>query len=388
VKLWAQDDAVLLGAADRPWPVAGCRCRACLAAGDTSDAGTTGAMGQTTRLNWGPVTLVAEGFRSDADGPTSTLVPGTTAEVAGVRLLALPTAGLGLALVVGRGGRSLLWAPLTGPLPAETVQALRDGELDAAVLDVRGADGTPDLLALAHEVARLRAVAALAPGAAVAAVGWSHDCDPSRSAALLTAWGVSRAAAEVPARSTPPWRTLVLGAASSGKSQYAEALLAAEPAVSYVATAPSPSPADPEWATKVARHRRRRPLWWHTTETTDLPGLLATPGPPVLLDSLGTWTTATLERCGAWDDGAHWQQQWEQEVAAVVQAWRDSARRVVAVAEETGWGVVPPTPAGRVFRDALGTLNRRLAAETERVVLMVAGQPLELASGAVGGGVV
>ena len=73
-----------------------------------------------------------------------------------------------------------------------------------------------------------------------------------------------------------------------------------------------------------------------------------------------------------------WQQQWEQEVAAVVQAWRGSARRVVAVGEETGWGVVPTSSAGRIFRDCLGELSRLLADQSERVVLVVAGRPLDL----------
>jgi len=51
---------------------------------------------------------------------------------------------------------------------------------------------------------------------------------------------------------------------------------------------------------------------------------------------------------------------------------------VVLVSEEVGAGVVPQTQAGRVFRDALGTLNQRLAAAAEEVVLVVAGLPLTL----------
>jgi adenosylcobinamide kinase/adenosylcobinamide-phosphate guanylyltransferase len=38
--------------------------------------------------------------------------------------------------------------------------------------------------------------------------------------------------------------------------------------------------------------------------------------------------------------------------------------------------VVPQTAAGRRFADELGSLNQRLAELCERVVLVVAGQPL------------
>jgi adenosylcobinamide kinase/adenosylcobinamide-phosphate guanylyltransferase len=39
---------------------------------------------------------------------------------------------------------------------------------------------------------------------------------------------------------------------------------------------------------------------------------------------------------------------------------------------------VPSYPLGRRFRDAQGILNQRMAARSERVILMVAGLPLAL----------
>jgi adenosylcobinamide kinase/adenosylcobinamide-phosphate guanylyltransferase len=53
---------------------------------------------------------------------------------------------------------------------------------------------------------------------------------------------------------------------------------------------------------------------------------------------------------------------------------------VVAVSDEVGSGVHPPTEAGRLFRDQLGWLNQRLAAESDEVVLVVAGRPMALPS--------
>jgi adenosylcobinamide kinase/adenosylcobinamide-phosphate guanylyltransferase len=51
---------------------------------------------------------------------------------------------------------------------------------------------------------------------------------------------------------------------------------------------------------------------------------------------------------------------------------------VVAVGEETGWGIVPAEPGIAAFRELLGNLVQRLAAESERVVLVVAGRVVEL----------
>jgi len=48
------------------------------------------------------------------------------------------------------------------------------------------------------------------------------------------------------------------------------------------------------------------------------------------------------------------------------------------VSDEVGSSVHPPTRAGRLFRDQLGWLNQRLAAESEETVLMIAGRALTL----------
>jgi adenosylcobinamide kinase/adenosylcobinamide-phosphate guanylyltransferase len=84
--------------------------------------------------------------------------------------------------------------------------------------------------------------------------------------------------------------------------------------------------------------------------------------------------SGALDRCGAWDDARGWEQAFDAEVDTVVGAWRQTGRQVVAVGEETGWGVVPATAAGRRFREALGHVNRRLADESEWVLLVVAGR--------------
>ncbi|MBC3842040.1 bifunctional adenosylcobinamide kinase/adenosylcobinamide-phosphate guanylyltransferase [Streptacidiphilus sp. 4-A2] len=175
-------------------------------------------------------------------------------------------------------------------------------------------------------------------------------------------------------------RTLVLGGARSGKSVTAERLLADRPDVLYVATGGSRD-GDAEWAQRVALHRERRPAAWGTAETCALEPLLAAPGGPLLVDCLALWLTHTMDECQAWDDEA-WAATGEARLrartAALVDAWRDTPRRVVAVSNEVGSGVVPATASGRRFRDELGRLNSAVASASEEVLLVVAGQPLRI----------
>jgi adenosylcobinamide kinase / adenosylcobinamide-phosphate guanylyltransferase len=185
----------------------------------------------------------------------------------------------------------------------------------------------------------------------------------------------------------PPRRVLVLGGARSGKSRHAELRLAAEPLVTYLAAGPYPPRtrpgADPEWAERVAAHRSRRPPWWRTVESLDAARTLRGSSGAVLFDGAGTWLAAVMQESGTWAaDGEQDDEGAARRMAAkadeLVEAWRQTRARVVAVSDEVGSSVHPPTRAGRLFRDQLGWLNQRLAAESEETVLMVAGRPLPL----------
>jgi adenosylcobinamide kinase / adenosylcobinamide-phosphate guanylyltransferase len=180
------------------------------------------------------------------------------------------------------------------------------------------------------------------------------------------------------------WRVLVMGGARSGKSERAELRLAGEPDVTYVATGTRPDgTADPEWAARVAAHRARRPGWWRTVETTDLAGVLASVRGAVLIDGIGTWLAAVLDECDAWNSGVQASGAGGKvaaRLAEVVAAWRQTEAYVVAVSDEAGMGVVPATPAGRLFRDELGWLNQALAAESEEAELVIAGRVVPLGS--------
>ncbi|PJK22533.1 bifunctional adenosylcobinamide kinase/adenosylcobinamide-phosphate guanylyltransferase [Mycolicibacterium goodii] len=174
-------------------------------------------------------------------------------------------------------------------------------------------------------------------------------------------------------------RVLVLGGIRSGKSQWAESaaqqLAGADAPVRYVATGPAPD-GDANWATRVEAHRVRRPAHWQTVETTELAATL-TGAPPVatLVDDIGGWLTATMDRRDAWNvDSAS--EAVGKDIAALVDAVEAFPAPLVMVSPEVGLTVVPATAAGRRFADELGTVNQRLAAVCERVVLVVAGQPV------------
>jgi adenosylcobinamide kinase / adenosylcobinamide-phosphate guanylyltransferase len=180
-----------------------------------------------------------------------------------------------------------------------------------------------------------------------------------------------------------PHRTLVLGGARSGKSAEAERRLAGEPHVTYLAAGPypggsGPDEPDPEWDRRIAAHRAARPRWWPTIESTDVAGVLSRPGGgAILVDGIGTWLTAVMTEAGAWDAGdAAAQAALAARVDELVAAWRQASARVVAVSDQVGGGIVPATAAGRAFRDQLGWLNQRLAAESEETVLVAAGKVL------------
>jgi len=298
----------------------------------------------------------------------------------------------------------LLYATDTGPLPDATVAAAAGASYDVVLLEETFGDkldhGTDhlDLRSFPEQVRRLRSVGAVTDRTDVVAIHLSHHNPPTAELARrLAAWGArvvddgtvleprtssgSRPEAHGSA-DVPPGviRTLVIGGARSGKSREAERLLAAEPAVTYVATA-YPAEHDDEWSERVRLHRDRRPAHWDTVETLDLVSLLEADGPPLLVDCLTLWLTRVMDRHDAWSDEA-WAATAEKavagEVEALVGAWRATSRRVVAVTNEVGQGVVPETAAGRRFRDVMGRLNAELAARTEDVRWVVAGRVTRL----------
>ncbi|HEX8629845.1 MAG TPA: bifunctional adenosylcobinamide kinase/adenosylcobinamide-phosphate guanylyltransferase, partial [Catenuloplanes sp.] len=166
------------------------------------------------------------------------------------------------------------------------------------------------------------------------------------------------------------WHTiLILGGIRSGKSEFAESLVADAPSVRYVATSVGGQD-DPEWLARIDRHQRRRPQAWSTEETGADPATLAAviagakPDETLLIDDLGGWVAVLLDPAQQpADDPAV--------IGELATAVRDCAARLVLVSPEVGLSLVPATPIGRAFTDALGTTNQALAEACDQVVLIV-----------------
>ena len=165
--------------------------------------------------------------------------------------------------------------------------------------------------------------------------------------------------------------TLVLGGARSGKSRYAEWLVATfPPPWIYIATAEA---RDDEMAERIAAHKARRDAGWQTVEAARnlADAIMAAPaGAAVLVDCLTLWLSNLME--ADFDI--------ETQTARLQDALTGRVGPTVLVSNEVGLGIVPDNALARRFRDLQGILNQNLAAQATRVVMMVAGLPVVVKS--------
>lgn len=172
--------------------------------------------------------------------------------------------------------------------------------------------------------------------------------------------------------------TLILGGARSGKSSFAEQIAreTGRPAL-YIATATA---LDDEMRDRIEKHRAARPADWQTLEAPLRVGeaVLELPPPegPVILDCITLLVSNILMSL---PDNAPFEtvmQQVESEIEVLLAAQEQVGGQWLVVSNEVGLGLVPPYPLGRIYRDALGWANQRLARAAERVLFMVAGIPM------------
>lgn len=166
--------------------------------------------------------------------------------------------------------------------------------------------------------------------------------------------------------------SIILGGARSGKSGFAERLIAADGrARAYVATAQA---FDAEMKLRIADHRADRGQDWETIEEP-----LALVGAMqgleqrgfngiILIDCLTLWLSNLLLA----------EQDLEENTSALLRYLAGATCPVVCVSNEVGMGLVPDNKLGRRFRDAQGRLNQQIAAQADLAVFVAAGLPLVL----------
>ncbi len=169
---------------------------------------------------------------------------------------------------------------------------------------------------------------------------------------------------------------LVLGGTRSGKSRFGLDLVrrfAGDGPATVLATALR---GDPEMEHRIALHQRYRPATWPTIDVgTDLAGAVRRGGPghPLLLEGLTLWLSALVG-----DDLDDPEPILAGPVTEALEAIRAHQAPAVVISDEIGLGMVPMHPGSRSFRDLVGLVHQRFAAEADEVTLVVAGLPLTL----------
>ena len=159
---------------------------------------------------------------------------------------------------------------------------------------------------------------------------------------------------------------LALGGTRSGKSRFGLAAardLAGTGRAWFLATA---WPGDPEMDDRIARHRRERPADWPTIEVgADLAAAIdaTEPAEPLLIDGLTLWLSAILG-----DEPAALDPLLDGPVAAALEAIARRPGAVIVVSDDVGGGIVPMHAGARAYRDLVGMVHQRIAAEADEVV--------------------
>lgn len=177
-----------------------------------------------------------------------------------------------------------------------------------------------------------------------------------------------------------PRLTLLTGGVRSGKSARALTLAherSGGKPVLFVATAQA---FDDEMRTRIDVHRSERPAHWLTLEEPiDLEDALQARSRSlddrpavVVIDCLTLWVSNILLTLAEDADVEVIVADRTRALLAVIARQLDATPTIV-VTNEVGLGVVPATPLGRRYRDALGRANQLAAAAADEVILLVSG---------------
>ena len=164
---------------------------------------------------------------------------------------------------------------------------------------------------------------------------------------------------------------IITGPTKSGKSQLAEFLIKEQDSITYIATS-KPRQNDPEWDERISIHRNRRPNNWKLIEhPEDISNSIKSlyHNESILIDSLGGLVEQHLSKTEG---------QWESFQRKFINCITNTNLGILVVSEEVGWGVVPSTPIGYLFRERLSTLSSLLSGHSTKKWLAVNGTAIDL----------
>lgn len=175
---------------------------------------------------------------------------------------------------------------------------------------------------------------------------------------------------------------LVTGGVRSGKSEFAERLCDhLSDRVTYLATGVA---IDSEMDERIDMHKKRRPTTWITKEEplhltwtiAEIPS-----DDLIFIDSLTTWVAnwlseELLDPLQEKEKRAKFLEKIEKETEELLQDLEH--RYAVVVTDEVGLGGIAFDPLTRLFQDALGLVNQRMAAKADEVWFVVSGIPLRV----------
>ena len=166
--------------------------------------------------------------------------------------------------------------------------------------------------------------------------------------------------------------TLVLGGINSGKSAFAEALITNQTTMPYyVATSVV---LDQETRDKVNTHQNMRGSNWQTIEEPMEIGdaLKQLPaGSVVLVDCLTMWLNNLM----------YHERNVEEYTQQLLETLAQSELNITFVSNEVGLGGISENALTRKFARVQGTLNQKIAEQSDRVAFVAAGLPMWLKGG-------
>ena len=148
-------------------------------------------------------------------------------------------------------------------------------------------------------------------------------------------------------------------------------LIKNQESITYIATS-KPRENDPEWQHRISIHKQRRPDNWKLIEPplNICRAIYASKDHEAfLLDSLGGLVEQHLT-----DN----QDEWESFQIKFIKCLNNNKIGIIVVTEEVGWGIVPATPIGHLFRERLCTLSALLFKNSTMKWLAINGTAIDL----------